>query len=417
VATIVKIKCTLFYNMKIHPSRQSVFFKSLTSLTVLALAGEISFGATAAQAVKFNFVPEQGTSQQAINGFTAAGKLWSDNFTDDITVNIDIAFKSLEPGVLGETSLETIGSRYSTVRDALNEDKQSTDDATAVANLQTGAALNFLTTNPFTGNTIRDNNSTTNNVALDVNRANAKALGLLSSNNTSTDASITFNSDFTFDFDRSNGINSDAYDFVGVAAHEIGHALGFSSGVDTVDYFSEPNGPGAPLSLQNYRVFTPLDLFRFSDASKAQGVPDLAAGSNAYFSIDKGQTNLGQFSTGVYNGDGRQASHWKDALDLGIMDPTAANGEVLKISGLDLRAFDVIGWNLADGAMDRALSENSAGSPDSQATTPNNLAADINIGQPVGGNPASVPEPSTLAGLIALGAGFFWLKRSKRSCN
>lgn len=175
-----------------------------------------------------------------------------------------------------------------------------------MANLQTGSSVDFLTTDTSTGNTILDNNFTTNNVYLDVNRANAKALGLLGSNNTSTDASIAFNSDFNFDFDRSDGISSNAYDFVGVAAHEIGHVLGFSSGVDTVDYLSEPNGPVAPLSLEDYRVFTPLDLFRFSNTSKAFGVPDLAAGSNAYFSIDKGQTNLGQFSTGTYNGDGSE---------------------------------------------------------------------------------------------------------------
>lgn len=403
--------------MKINPPRQSDFLKSLASLTVFAFAAEISFGATAAQAVKFNFVPEPGTSEQAINGFTAAGQLWSDNFTDDVTLNIDIGFKSLEPEVLGETSIESIGKPYSAILNALNKDKISTDDATAVANLQTGSSVDFRTTDPSTGNTILDNNFTTNNVYLDVNRANAKALGLLGSNNTSTDASIAFNSDFNFDFDRSDGISSNAYDFVGVAAHEIGHALGFSSGVDPVDYLSEPNGPGAPLSLEDYRVFTPLDLFRFSNTSKAFGVPDLAAGSNAYFSIDKGQTNLGQFSTGTYNGDGRQASHWKDALNLGIMDPTAANGELLKISALDLRAFDVIGWNLADGAMARALSANSAGNPDSQDIISNNLGTDNNIGQPVGGNQTSVPEPSTLAGLIELGAGFFFLKQSKRSRN
>jgi hypothetical protein len=41
-------------------------------------------------------------------------------------------------------------------------------------------------------------------------------------------------------------------------------------------------------------------------------------------------TNLALFSTGLYQGDGNQASHWKDDVltgsFIGIMDPTAGLG-------------------------------------------------------------------------------------------
>ncbi|MBK7059844.1 MAG: hypothetical protein IPH51_04770 [Rubrivivax sp.] len=40
------------------------------------------------------------------------------------------------------------------------------------------------------------------------------------------DAFVQFNSNYAFDHDRSNGIGSGQFDFVGIAAHEIGHALG-----------------------------------------------------------------------------------------------------------------------------------------------------------------------------------------------
>ncbi|MEI6357170.1 MAG: hypothetical protein WCP53_08705, partial [Verrucomicrobiota bacterium] len=53
------------------------------------------------------------------------------------------------------------------------------------------------------------------------------------------------------------------------------------------------------------------------------------------------------FSTGLTQGDGRQASHWKDNLGLGVMDPTLAAQEIEAISLLDLRAFDLIGYDLA----------------------------------------------------------------------
>jgi hypothetical protein len=52
-------------------------------------------------------------------------------------------------------------------------------------------------------------------------------------------------------------------------------------------------------------------------------------------------------STGAYTGDGRQASHWKDSLGLGLMDPTASYGEVVPVSESDFRAMDVIGYDIA----------------------------------------------------------------------
>jgi hypothetical protein len=78
---------------------------------------------------------------------------------------------------------------------------------------------------------------------------------------------------------------------------------------------------------------------------------------------------LGKFSTGVFNGDGRQASHWKDNLTLGIMDPTLAPGELAVIRPLDLKAMDVIGYT-----------------------------------------PAPVPEPGS-AMLLVLGAAVFLIRR------
>ena len=57
---------------------------------------------------------------------------------------------------------------------------------------------------------------------------------------------------------------------------------------------------------------------------------------------------IGFFATGVTLGDGRQASHWKDgfAPPLGVMDPTLAYGEESAITSLDLRALDLIGWEI-----------------------------------------------------------------------
>ena len=126
----------------------------------------------------------------------------------------------------------------------------------------------------------------------------------------------------------------------------MGHALGFVSGVDIVDITSLPNGPIAQIGLDNFRIFSVLDLFRYSGDSLIFGalaglgpIQDLAFGANdpifaSFFSVDAGVTNLGLFSTGRFNGDGRQASHWRDDSlispgvfsPLGIMDPTFPSG-------------------------------------------------------------------------------------------
>jgi len=289
------------------------------------------------------------------NGFAMAGGYWSAQFSDDITVNINIDYPSLAPGILGEAGSQTLPILYSDVRSALLLDRTSTDDQTATASLPSGLSLSFLTNNEATGALEIDNNNTANNRVLDVVRANAKALGFtsgtaLAPNDSLLDASISFSSNYSWDFDRSNGISAGTFDFVGVAIHEIGHALGFSSGVDTVDFVSAPNGDPSfeGTELDPYRVFSVLDLYRHGQRNG--GGLDLAYGGTGtaapYFSIDSGTTSLGTFSTGVYNGDGRQASHWKDNLGLGIMDPTLAPGELASIRSLDIQALDVIGFDL-----------------------------------------------------------------------
>ncbi|MCP4042150.1 MAG: hypothetical protein GY731_09385 [Gammaproteobacteria bacterium] len=157
------------------------------------------------------------------------------------------------------------------------------------------------------------------------------------------DAEINFNNGFSFDFDNSDGVTANHMDFETVAAHELGHALGFISVVDNIDYLLSQglSGTIAP---------TLLDLFRFgpgynpSNAAEfATAVRNLIPGEATFFD-DAVDEYL--FSTGVTQGDGSQASHWKDTDSIGILDPTLAYGQVFNVSEADLRALDLIGYDI-----------------------------------------------------------------------
>ncbi|KPF47918.1 hypothetical protein IP87_10860 [beta proteobacterium AAP121] len=298
-----------------------------------------------------------GTAARA--GFEAAAALWSSVLLDPITIVLDVQFSALGPGILGSTGSTTNTVGYASLRNLLTADATSAADFSAVASLQAGP-LGFVSNEPPVSGPIDsrlrffDNNNSFDNNNIAVNTAQVKALGLVptyaANNPTQRDGAVSFSSSFTWDFDPSDGITPGAFDFVGVAAHEIGHALGFRSGVDLADINALPGAGGAAgvRGLNNIAWGTVNDLFRYGSFEGAQTL-DWSIGGTPCLSIDAGASCVGLLSTGRTNGDGRQASHWKDdALlggpPLGIMDPTA--GAPLVITALDVTAFDVMGYNV-----------------------------------------------------------------------
>jgi hypothetical protein len=363
----------------------------------MALSG-IGIGAviTPANALTFNFSPTADTSQLAIDGFKTAGNLWSSLLTDNVTVNVNINFTALNAGTLGETSSSNRSYGYDRVYSALKTDRTSADDNIAVQNLPTTSAFNLLlnrTANNPNGSgsatPYLDNDGDANNRTINMTSANAKAVGLLGNTN-SADASISFSNSFAWDFNRNDGISGGAFDFIGIAAHEIGHALGFISGVDILD----GNSTSQFYNDNQFTYASPLDLFRYSDESKNVNAIDWTADArDKYFSLDGGVTKIASFSTGVLFGDGRQDGHWKDNLGLGILDPTGAPGELLQISETDLRALDAVGWNRT-GSGGNALNL--------QASSGNSSVGNLTVSNRA--DATAVPEPSDFIGTIVCAA-------------
>jgi len=324
------------------------------------LIGLLTMGTSSASAqLTFNITNGGTATAQMMTGFQEAGALWSGYFNDPITVNIRVnASATLGSSVIAHTDTFYDPYTYASVRAALVADKTSGDDLTSTNHLQAGPAFSMLinkTANnpngvvspiPYfdTGLGGPGQAGPENNNTIRMSSANAKAIGLFPANSAGTDGIITFSTLVSFDFDRSNGINGAQFDYVGIAAHEIGHMLGFASGVDILAGNSAPPG----LNDNQLRFVTPLDLYKFSSRSTGSGggngVIDWTADSiDKSFSVDGGTTLIAPFS----NGTTFEESHWKNNLGLGLMDPTAAAGELLAFSNNDLRAFDVIGYNLS----------------------------------------------------------------------
>lgn len=313
----------------------------------------------------FKFTYEPGISLQQIVGVEMAGKIWSSYLQDNTTINIHVGMSSRLPtGVIGGTLPGMRAAQaYQSVYDSLFNDKKSANDQTAVSHLSSGPRLSAWYDMFVNGS--NNQGGITDTATVNLTRANAKALNLLSGSDVSLDGFILLGSlagttvQWSYDYSRSSPIASNSLDFLSTVTHEIGHALGFVSGIDKPGWLANTVVAGSTMdpyimSVRDHLAnATPLDFFRYSAKSREKGLTDISLGSQGgdkYFSINKGQTSLASFSTGLdtsMGGDGEQASHWKNGTNA-LMSPTLARGQRLNVSSVDLTSMDVIGWDVAN---------------------------------------------------------------------
>ena len=291
-------------------------------------------------------------NSKADSVFRKASETWANEFSDNMSLFLNYGFASMEQEVVSIAHGGKEAIRYSDFWQALGDDVTSQDDESMFGSMPTGTSFSVYInrTNESIGSSFErpyvDDDGGRNNSFVELTSANSKALNLKDPHAAIVDGFVIFNSDYQWDYDPTDGIEDEHMDFFGIALHEIGHTLGFDSGVDVLD----ANGEGQ-FEDDDLPYVTALDFLRFSNESELAGADiDWTADQRSkYFSIDGGLTPAASggshWSTGEFFGNGEQNSHWLDGAGLGVMDPTTEFGLVNSISGHDLLAFDVIGYN------------------------------------------------------------------------
>lgn len=276
----------------------------------------------------FNLVfVASGSIPAGASAALAASEAYIESFySDPITITINISFQPLGPGILGGTGSSYGSVSYATARAQLVGDMDASD--TLQASLPSG------TTCPVrysSGSTV------TNENRVFFTFANWKAAdGVVSG----ADANMTFSTNFSFDYDPTNGITTNFYSFQDVVIHEVGHAMGFTSGGD--------------FRVNDMEV---LDLFRFQ---RTDGTGDYNPDTTAEFQVrarlvafnapnDNHNSDLISVEYRMSDGSPYQMSHFREqSANIGLMDPALAPGQTFYpafYSTADVTMFDVIGYD------------------------------------------------------------------------
>jgi hypothetical protein len=327
---------------------------SVQIIKLISLASLFSLAhQQSAKSLTFNFSYASETTYEQKVAFELAGKIWSQYLIDNATINIHVQMsksKDLPNKVIGGAMPVFLTEQsYSGFRNSLYWDGTSVEDRIAYNSLESNFSWSAGTTAA-----IHEKSS-----QLSMTRANAKGLQLIDSNSSELDAIILMsdlsNSGLSWQYNYlSNTVGKNNLDFTSVVIHELGHVLGFTSGVDIVDATNWDN------ALIQEKSTTTFDMFRYARLNNfgynSGIVKNTIHGFNSYFSIDRGKTSLGYFSTGKNKtpgkpwglpGDGYQGSHWANDDNIGLMDPVLEKETRKSIGQLDLQALDVIGWNRA----------------------------------------------------------------------
>lgn len=258
-------------------------------------------------------ITSRSNAAQIEAAFNAAAAQFDTAFANPATVNITVSWGSvagqkLAAGDIGE-SMDNLSGYYSyaSLVGYLTSKSKSNPADTALAL----AVSHLPKTDPTKLN------------QFEIPYAEAKAIGLLPSSLPMMDGYIGFSSTSAFDFNPVGGVTAGAYDFQGLAAHEIEEVLGRVTALQSA----------------TPQWATPFDLYRYAAAN----TPGFSYAKPAYFSINGGLTSLGSFNIS----GGGDRSDWQTLTGShDLQNAYLSTGVTLGLTNSDLTALDVLGWGL-----------------------------------------------------------------------
>lgn len=295
---------------------------------------------------------------------------------NNITVNFNVAWGKVNTtpitsGLVGEALVNASGGFYSYAQ---------------VSGFMGATGATLPTTNPLGASLFL------------VPNAQAKALGISGITYPAYDAYIGFSSTSPFTFDDSSGIGALTYDFEGIAAHEIQHALGRVTSLTS-----------SATPIFAYAA----DLFRYSGSgtnSFTYNTPN--GGTPAYASVNGGVTSLGTYAN-QSSGSGER-SDWQSPAGPGQNNPPNAQNALQTLgvdyclSTADERLLAGLGYTFTDQAAGLFLS--GEGCAPNGADTAAFAAYPTSVETPPR---TPTPEPATLA-LLAAGTASLGVFRRRR---
>lgn len=246
-------------------------------------------------------------------------------FSDEVEVSINIGFAALGPGILGMAQSYYAGNPpYSITRSSLIADMDGDDSI----QLQLPSDNTIPVRYTYATSTVTNEDR----VYFLVSTYNA-VIGSFPS----LAAQITFSSNFTWDYDPSDGVAGMC--FQSVAAHEVGHVLGFVSNadgytqdIDALDMYRFQNTDGTG-------NFNPDTWYDFQTTAR---MVDISGGN------DDVNSDLIEIEYRMSDGEPYQASHFSQYNVDAIMQPAIGSGETFYPNfyrAADRNMFDAIGWN------------------------------------------------------------------------